>query len=185
MGRMGRMGRMRRMGRMGRIRRMGMMVGVGVRALCVRPCGVRDDQRGMACAAIALFAALSFLSCTSAPRITVADDLVVELSKAGVPIETQEPASMPSGSQFRFDEGVRVKGQGLFVDILRIEDRRVFDIAKSAGRLLVAAEAVAGQPIPDNPTVYARHPFVIIIREQPEGLALEHTLAKILPPEPE
>ena len=66
---------------------------------------------------------------------------------------------MPNGSHFRFDEGIRIKGQGLFVDILRIEDRRVFDIAKSAGRLLVVAEAVAGQPIPDNPSVFARHPF--------------------------
>ncbi|MCC6794329.1 MAG: hypothetical protein IT366_04365 [Candidatus Hydrogenedentes bacterium] len=159
---------------------MGMMRGMGLRAPAIR-----DDWRGMACVAASLLATLNITACTSAPRITVADDLVVELRNAGVPIETQEPAPMPSGSQFRFDEGVRVKGQGLFVDILRIEDRRVFDIAKSAGRLLVVAEAVAGQPIPDNPSVYARHPFVVIIRQQPEGLALEHTLAKMLPPEPE
>ncbi len=135
--------------------------------------------------AVGFLAVLNIAACTSAPRILVADDLVAELRNAGVPIETQEPAPMPNGSHFRFDEGIRIKGQGLFVDILRIEDRRVFDIAKSAGRLLVVAEAVAGQPIPDNPSVFARHPFVVIIREQPEGLALEHTLAKILPPEPE
>ena len=145
----------------------------------------RGGHRGIAGVAIPLLSMLNIAACTSAQRILVADDLVAELRNAGVPIETQEPAPIPSGSQFRFDEGVRVKGQGLFVDILRIEDRRVFDIAKSAGRLLVVAEAVAGQPIPDNPSVYARHPFVVIIRQQPEGLALEHTLAKILPPEPE
>lgn len=147
--------------------------------------GGRGGMRGMVCAALALIAVLNIAACTSAPRMVVADDLVAELRNAGVPIETQEPAPMPSGSHFRFDEGLRVKGQGLFVDILRIEDRRVFDIAKSAGRLLIAAEAVAGQPIPDNPSVYARHPFVVIIRQQPEGLALEQTLAKLLPPEPE
>ena len=145
----------------------------------------RGDKHGIACFAASLLAVFNIAACTSAPRITTADELVAELRSADVPIETQEPAPMPSGSQFRFDEGVRVKGQGLFVDILRIEDRRVFDIAKSAGRLLVVAEAVAGQPIPDNPSVFARHPFVVIIREQPEDLALEHTLAKILPPEPE
>lgn len=144
-----------------------------------------DGPRKTMSVAVCFLAVLNIAACTSAPRIVVADDLVAELRNAGVPIETQEPAPTPKDSLFRFDEGVRVKGQSLFVDILRIEDRRVFDIAKSAGRLLVVAEAVAGQPIPDNPSVYARHPFVVIIREQPEGLALEHTLAEILPPEPE
>lgn len=153
---------------------------VGVRMSCAHA-----GRCGVASAAATLLTVLNIAACTSAPGVAVADDLVAELRNAGVPIETQEPAPKPTGDHFRFDEGVRVKGEGLFVDILRIEDRRVFDIAKSAGRLLIVAEAAAGQPIPDNPSVYARHPFVVIIRQQPEGLALEQTLAKLLPSEPE
>lgn len=127
--------------------------------------------------------AITVSACTSAPRIVVVDDLVAQLRNAGIRIDTQGPAPRPTGQYFRFDEGVRVKGPNLFLDILRIEDRHVFDIAKSAGAILALADASAAQPIPDNPAVYARHPFVVIVREQPEAAGLHGTLAKLLPPE--
>lgn len=148
--------------------------------------GKRVAQRRFWHGASAFAVAMSGLAaCSTAPRIVVVDDLVAHLQQAGIQIESQEPAPKPDGQYFRFDEGIRVKGPGLFLDILRIEDRRVFDLAKSAGRLLIVTEAVAGQPIPDTSDVFARHPFVVIIREQPEGIGLESTLAKLLPPEPE
>ena len=133
-----------------------------------------------------LFALLPLVltCCTSAPRIETAADLVGQLQSAGVMITSQEPAPMPTGEHFRFDEGIRIKGTELFADILRIEDRRVFDIAKSAGRLLLVTEAVAG-PIPDNPDVFARHPFVVVIRQQPAASPVKPVLAKLLPPESE
>lgn len=125
------------------------------------------------------------VGCTSGPRIGTAADLIAQLQRAGVPIDSQEPAPMPTGQHFRFDEGIRIKGPGMVADVLRIEDRRVFDLAKSAGRMLVVTQAVAGQELPDAADVYARHPFVIAIREQPEGSNLKETLARLLPPEPE
>ncbi len=124
-------------------------------------------------------------ACTRVPRIENSADVIAYLQQAGIQIDSQEQAPKPSGEYFRFDEGIRVKGPELFLDVLRIEDRRVFDIAKSAGRLLVVTEAVAGQPIPDSPAVFARHPFVVVIRKQPQPSAVEQTLAKLLPPEPE
>ncbi|NUM56260.1 MAG: hypothetical protein HUU46_21685 [Candidatus Hydrogenedentes bacterium] len=144
-----------------------------------------ETMRDRLVAATFVSAVVMLPACTSAPPIKVADDLVAYLRSEGVSIETLEPAPKPEGNYFRFDEGVRAKGPELFLDILRIEDRRVFDIAKSAGKLLVVAEAVAGQPIPDNPIVFARHPFVVVIREEPAGANLEATLAKLLPPERE
>ncbi len=132
-----------------------------------------------------VFAVLGVTACSSAPQIVVVDDLIAQLKSAGIQIDSQEPAPKPAGQYFRFDEGIRVKGPGLFLDILRIEERRVFDIAKSAGKLLVVAEAVAGQHIPDNPAVFARHPFVVVIREQPDGAGVGPLLAKLLPPEQE
>lgn len=125
------------------------------------------------------------LGCGAAPNITNASALISELQRAGIQVDSQGPAPTPTGSHFRFDEGIRVQGPDLFADVLRIEDRRVFDIARSAGRLLVVAEAAAGQPIPERPEVYSRHPFVVVIRQQPEGQMLEKTLAKVLPPEKE
>ncbi|HRI89006.1 MAG TPA: hypothetical protein PK869_12110 [Candidatus Hydrogenedentes bacterium] len=122
-------------------------------------------------------------SCASAPTIATAGGLITELQRAGVQIDSQEQAPKPSGEHFRFDEGIRIKGPELFADVLRIESRRVFDIAKSAGKLLVAAEAVAGQPIPESPEVFARHPFVVVIRQQPANAPIEPILAKLLPPE--
>ncbi|MDZ4861648.1 MAG: hypothetical protein SGI88_21965 [Candidatus Hydrogenedentes bacterium] len=130
------------------------------------------------------FLSLAFIcGCTTAPRIETAADLIARLQSTGIQVASQEQAPKPTDSHFRFDEGIRIRGPELFADVLRIEDRRVFDIAKSAGRLLVVAEAVAGQPIPENPDVFARHPFVVVIRQQPPAAPLEPVLAKLLPPE--
>jgi hypothetical protein len=124
-------------------------------------------------------------ACSSAPRITTAGELIAKLQDAGIQIDTQSPAPKPSGDYFRFDEGIRVTGPDLLLDVLRIEDRRVFDIAKSAGKLLVVTDAVAGRHIPDNPSIFARHPFVVAVRLQPGGTHVEQILAKLLPPERE
>lgn len=139
---------------------------------------------------VAFFTALGCMAiaiggCTSGPRIVTAADLIAELQRAGVQIDSQEEAPMPTGQHFRFDEGIRIKGPGMVADVLRIEDRRIFDLAKSAGRLLVVAQAAAGQEFPEAADVYARHPFVIAIRQQPEGSNLKATLARLLPPEAE
>lgn len=125
------------------------------------------------------------IACSNAPRITTAGELIAQLQGAGIQIDAQAPAPQPSGDYFRFDEGIRGTGPDLLVDVLRIEDRRVFDIAKSAGKLLVVTDAVAGQHIPGNPSVFARHPFVVVVRLQPGGANVEQTLAKLLPPERE
>ena len=128
--------------------------------------------------------AAALTACQGAPKIETASGLVSVLQEKGVAFTSQEPAPIPQGDKFRFDEGITLKGENLWVDVLRISDRRVFDIAKGAGGLLIAAEAFAGQAIPGKPDVYARYPFVVIIRQQPEGSTLASTLVEILPPEP-
>ncbi|MCC6490297.1 MAG: hypothetical protein IT364_22630 [Candidatus Hydrogenedentes bacterium] len=128
--------------------------------------------------------AAAIAACQAAPKIETASGLVSALQQRGVPFTSQEPAPIPQGDKFRFDEGITLKGESLWVDVLRISDRRVFDIAKGAGGILVVAEAVAGQPIPGKPEVYTRYPFVVIIRQQPEGSTLANTLVELLPPEP-
>ncbi|GMW00772.1 MAG: hypothetical protein AMXMBFR84_19090 [Candidatus Hydrogenedentota bacterium] len=118
---------------------------------------------------------------TQPDEIRGAEALVTALMDSGIPVTSRSAAPMPTGDHFRFDEGIRIEGPGLLADVLRIEDNRVFDIAKSAGRLLVATEAVVGQPIPESPDVYARHPFVVVIRQQPGDNALREALATLIP----
>ena len=127
---------------------------------------------------------VTIAACQATPKIETASDLVSALEQRGVPFTAQEPAPVPQGDRFRFDEGITLKGENLWVDVLRISDRRVFDIAKGAGGILIAAEAFAGQAIPGKPEVYTRYPFVVIIRQQPEGSTLTKTLVELLPPEP-
>ncbi|GMV91057.1 MAG: hypothetical protein AMXMBFR82_08350 [Candidatus Hydrogenedentota bacterium] len=127
---------------------------------------------------------LALAGCTMAPQINTAGDLVAKLQKKGVSIKSQEPAPTPQGQHFRFDEGITVKGDNLWIDILRISDQKVFNIAKDASGLLVIAEAEAGQEIPGKPETYTRYPFVVIIRQQPQGADLLTALKTILPPEP-
>ncbi len=132
--------------------------------------------------AVTLLAGLA--ACDLAPKINSAADLVAALQQEGVPIASEEPAPAPEGNRFRFDEGITVKGENLWIDILKITDQRVFDIAKSVGPLLGAVEAVAGQELPGKPDIYSRYPFVVIVRQQPEGANLLATLQELLPPEP-
>jgi len=126
---------------------------------------------------------LTLAACSSAPTVNTASDLVAELQNRGVPIASQEPAPTPKGQHFRFDEGITVKGENLWIDILRITDKKVFDLAKSASGILVMAEAEAGRELPGKPEIYNRYPFVVIIRQQPKGAGLMAALKTILPPE--
>ena len=139
------------------------------------------NTRNVAAVAIAL----SLAGCSMAPTIETAGDLVTALQEKGVAITSQEPAPTPKGQHFRFDEGITVKGENLWIDILRITDQKVFDLAKSSAGLLVVAEAAAGRELPGKPEIYTRYPFVVIIRQQPAGADLFDALKTILPPEPE
>jgi hypothetical protein len=133
--------------------------------------------------AASLAIAALITACNVAPKILSVDDLVAALVDEGVAIDSQEPAPIPQGQHFRFDKGVTAKGQDLWIDVLQISDRKVFDIAKSAAGLLVVAEAAAGQEIPGKPETYARYPFVVIVRLQPQGANVLATLQELLPPE--
>ncbi len=133
--------------------------------------------------ASALILIFTFTGCSMAPQINSAGDLVAELQKEGLPIASQEPAPTPKGRHFRFDEGITLKGEDVWINVLRISDRKVYDIAKDASGLLVITEAAAGQELPGKPDIYTRYPFMVIIRQQPEGADLMSALKTILPPE--
>ncbi|MBI4556088.1 MAG: hypothetical protein HY706_00765 [Candidatus Hydrogenedentes bacterium] len=120
--------------------------------------------------------------CTVGPHIATATDLVAHLKEGGIQVDSQEPAPVPTGDYFRFDEGVTVKGPDLWVDILRIEDKKVFNLAKDAKGILILAASAAGRQLPDSPEVYTRYPFVVVTRQEPTDSQLQPLLRELLPP---
>jgi len=81
------------------------------------------------------------------------------------------------------EEGLTLRGAGLDVDILRIEDNDTFDAAERArlrfssfqGGLVFEPRVFA--------EIYARRPYVIVIREEPERGLVAAILRAVLPPE--
>jgi len=114
-------------------------------------------------------------------RPTTAAGLAEALAKRGIAYERTEPAKMPQGKHFRFDEGIVLIGPELWVEILRIEDDRVFDVARRAGPLLTIAEAVAEREFPGKPELYARDPFLAIVRQEPAPGTVLGALNRVLP----
>jgi len=130
-----------------------------------------------------LLVVVAVAACQSQPPIRNAADVVAALQKAGIVIESQEPAPQPKGGRVRFDEGVRLKGTGFEMDVLRIDDDKVYDIATKVGPLLAMAEAKAGSEIPGKPDIHYSKPFIIVVRRNPDAPDVAAALQGVLPPD--
>ena len=109
-------------------------------------------------------------------------ELGAELKKSGVAWDSTAPAPQPKGGRVRFDEAVILKGVDLWVELIRIDDKRIYDLAESASQLLTISEAVAGQPFPGKPKVYTRQPFLVIVRQEPAEGSVLAALNEVMPP---
>ena len=130
---------------------------------------------------IAVVCTMSVAACQPGARIDTAADLGAALQKEGVAYTTTQELPTPTGRHFRFDEGIALVGDKLWVEIMRIEDKRVFDLAKTASVLLTLAEASVGKKFPGKPEVYTRQPFVIVVREEPTKGQVAQALDRCLP----
>jgi hypothetical protein len=128
---------------------------------------------------------VAFLGCSTGYSLETAQDLANALAAEGIAYDATEPLDPPPLPRGRIDEILALNGEGLRVEIMRVEDRRIFDIAKSAVGLLVLGEAVAGQKFKGRPDVVSRYPFAVVIRGEPEPGMVRDALSRILPPEEE
>jgi len=123
-------------------------------------------------------------ACTSAgPPPATAQELATRLADAGITHDELKTLPAPKGKYFRWDEGIALVSDDLWVEIIRIEDQRTFGIARDASGLLLLAEAVAGREFPGKPEIYTRQPFLIVVRQEPTPGGVLATLDRILPAE--
>jgi len=159
-----------------------MKTGKAVRDTCIRYERSRmasDMHRARSC--ITGLALLLFLcGCTGMEKIDTAADLAAALQRGGLDYATQGPAKLPKMKYGRIDEGITLAGDGLSVDIVRIEDERTYKAFLGAGAILGAAEAKTGQRLPQRPDLYSKSPFVIIVREEPSPGEVKQILEAVL-----
>lgn len=118
--------------------------------------------------------------CGSGVTIDSADDIGDALEREGLIVESREPVPQPKSRHVRFDETIALNGPELRVEIIRINDERVYKIARSMGVIFALGENAAGQRFPGRPDLYMSQPYMIVVRQEPESGQVQAALQKIL-----
>jgi hypothetical protein len=89
------------------------------------------------------------------------EELADALRERGVAYELSETAALPRVE----GRGLRLRGEGLDVELHRIENTKHLELAVAAAKLASAGAQLEGQG--RSLSHYARGPFLVIIREEP------------------
>ncbi len=117
------------------------------------------------------------LSCAPAPPVT-ASEIADRLVASGLAVTTRGVAPQPKGRHVRFDEAIRLEGEGIQIDVIRIEDNRVYDLAAKSMVMLDAVDVAVSQEegmemgLKDKPDFFQHQPFVVVVRQAPEPAAV-------------
>ncbi len=130
--------------------------------------------------AVCFVAGLAGFGCDTATPINGVDDIADALVKRGLNVESREQVPKPTGRHFRFDESIALNGPDLRVEIIRINDEKVYKIARSAGVIIALGESVAGQRFPGRPDLYLSQPYMIVVRQEPQPGQVQAALQEIL-----
>ncbi len=123
--------------------------------------------------------------CTGFVPPKTAQDLARSLDRRGIAFERTEPLDFATMRFAKIEEGLRLTGEDLRIEILRIEDPRTFEVASSAGFLLRLFDDPGAEGALGAPEIYAAKPFVVVIRQEPEPGKTRRALQAILPDEPD
>jgi hypothetical protein len=129
---------------------------------------------------VILLSVFAAMGCDTKPTINNVTDLADALEARGLQVQSREQLPMPKGRHFRFDEGIGLNGPDLRVELIRIDDPKVYKIAVGAGVILALAETEAEQRIPGRPNAYYSQPYWIIVRQEPEPGVVQAALNKTL-----
>ena len=69
----------------------------------------------------------------------------------------------------------------LWVELIRIDDERTFNLALDASAILTVAEATAGRSFPGKATVHARQPFLVVVRQESAAGQVRQALDQAMP----
>jgi len=118
--------------------------------------------------------------CGSGVTINSAEDIGDALEREGLVVESREAVPQPKSRHVRFDEAIALNGPELRVEIIRINDERVYKVARSMGPIFALAENSAGQRFPGRPDLYMSQPYMIVVRQEPEAGQVQAALQKVL-----
>ena len=130
---------------------------------------------------VALPGLLFVIACDTPAPIETAGDLAKALQNNGIQYDSAAPLDLSGMTFAQIDEGVQLTGNGLRVEILRVEDDRTFKIVSSMGLLLKALNEKLGDVPLEPPDVITRQPFVVVVRLEPERGQVRRILDRVLP----
>lgn len=133
---------------------------------------------------LALLGLISVTACNPLTRIETVDDLAKALKNKGVSYDSATPLDVSGIAFAQIEEGVRITGNGLHVELLRVEDDRTFKVVSGASALLKFLDESLGDAPVNPPDVIARDPFVVIIQAEPEPGQVRRVLEQLLPETP-
>ena len=134
---------------------------------------------------VALLGLVLLSACQSPKPIETASDLVNALKNKGIQYDSPEVIDLSGMGFAQVNEGVRITGNGLRAEILRVEDERTFKLVSSLGSLLKALNERFDDTPLNPPDVIARHPFVVVVRQEPEPGEIRRIVEQLLPQDSE
>lgn len=117
---------------------------------------------------------LLWAGCGRGPARTP-EELAAALRREGIAYEVAETAALP-----RIDApGLRLRGDGISIEIYRIENEKHRKLAASAAALAAGGQGAVEGEQPLRPLL--RGPFLVIVREEPAPGQVQSALARVLP----
>ncbi len=113
--------------------------------------------------------------------VDTANGLATALKRNGIEYRVIEPVDSNEFRYAKIDEAIALKGDNLWVEILRVEDEGTYKLFVASWLLLGAAETKAQQRLPGRPDIYSKRPFIIIVRKEPQKGGVREVLKRILP----
>jgi len=119
--------------------------------------------------------------CAQQAQPKTVNEFIAALAQAGVTYESTAAVDLSKLRHAKVSEAVKLTGPDLNVEIWRIDDQRTFKALVGSGVLLTAAQLKVGQALPGKPDLYAKQPFAVIVRQQPEGAPVTKALERLMP----
>lgn len=128
----------------------------------------------------ALLVLLLLSACSAKSPPTNTTELAERLYAGGLLYTEVVALPKPQGKHLRFDEAVALKSDTHWVELVRVDNKKVFGIAAQAAGLLSITEAKIGRELPGKPAIYTRYPFIIVVRQEPVAGGVLQNLGRIL-----
>lgn len=130
---------------------------------------------------ILLLSALQLTGCSSPTAIDSVDDLASALKAEGLDYDAAQSMDMTGMSHAKIEQAVALTGDGLRIEILHIMDTKTYDMAIQAQDLFALGSAFQDVTVIGKATIYARRPYVVVIRNEPTEGQVVAALQKVLP----